>query len=56
MQQIVARCRDRGVLVLYGGMHRNMIRLLPPLTIDEDELSDALDTLERTVKEACVPN
>ena len=56
MQQIVARCRDRGVLVLYGGMHRNMIRLLPPLTIDEDELSDALDTLERTVKEAFVPN
>ena len=56
MRQVVARCRDDGVLVLYGGAHQNMIRLLPPLTIDEDELSRALSTLEHAVMEAHVPN
>ena len=51
MQQIVARCREDGVLVLYGGAHQNMIRLLPPLTIDEDELAGALSVVEHAVRE-----
>ena len=56
MRQVVTRCRDDGVLVLHGGAHQNMIRLLPPLTIEEDELSRALSTLEHAVLEAHVPS
>ena len=52
MYQIVADCREQGVLVLYGGAYRNMIRLLPPLTIDEDILGQALSVLESAVQTA----
>lgn len=51
MHEIVARCRERGVLVLYGGAYQNMVRLLPPLTIGEDELDEAVTVLEGVVRQ-----
>ena len=35
---------EKGVLLLYSG--RNILRLLPPLVISEDEITKVLETLD----------
>ncbi len=45
-------CVDNDLLVLTCGIDDNVIRLLPPLTIGEDELERGVDILERCVAEA----
>ncbi len=42
---IAARCHAQGVVVLTCGTWGNVIRLLPPLTIDDVLLTEALDVL-----------
>jgi 4-aminobutyrate aminotransferase/(S)-3-amino-2-methylpropionate transaminase len=46
---IVAAAFERGLLLLACGMYGNVIRLLPPLTIDEGDLEDGLTLLEDSV-------
>jgi 4-aminobutyrate aminotransferase/(S)-3-amino-2-methylpropionate transaminase len=43
------RCHDRGLAILKAGLYDNVIRLLPPLTISDDELRRGLDILEESV-------
>jgi 4-aminobutyrate aminotransferase / (S)-3-amino-2-methylpropionate transaminase / 5-aminovalerate transaminase len=43
---IVRRCLEDGVVILKAGTYDNVIRLLPPLTIDEGLLDEGLDTLD----------
>jgi 4-aminobutyrate aminotransferase / (S)-3-amino-2-methylpropionate transaminase / 5-aminovalerate transaminase len=43
---IVKRCLDEGVVILKAGTYDNVIRLLPPLTIDEGLLEEGLDVLD----------
>ena len=43
---------ERGVLLLTCGIDDNVIRLLPPLTIAEDELERGLDIVESAIMEA----
>jgi len=40
------------LLLLSAGTDENVIRLAPPLTIPEDELSRGLDVLEQSIREA----
>ena len=53
---LVARIRasalQRGLLVLSCGTADNVIRIMPPLTIPEDELNQGLDILEAAMAEA----
>lgn len=42
-KEIAAYCLERGVLILTTGTYGNVVRLLPPLTISEELLSEALD-------------
>jgi 4-aminobutyrate aminotransferase/(S)-3-amino-2-methylpropionate transaminase len=42
---IVKRCLEEGVVILKAGTYDNVIRLLPPLTIDEALLDEGLDVL-----------
>jgi 4-aminobutyrate aminotransferase / (S)-3-amino-2-methylpropionate transaminase / 5-aminovalerate transaminase len=44
--RITAAARDRGLVLLSCGIYGNVIRLLPPLTISDDELARGLDILE----------
>jgi 4-aminobutyrate aminotransferase / (S)-3-amino-2-methylpropionate transaminase / 5-aminovalerate transaminase len=43
--EVAAICHGEGVVVLTCGTWSNVIRLLPPLTIDGDLLADGLDVL-----------
>jgi 4-aminobutyrate aminotransferase len=45
------RCLERDLLLLSCGIDDNVIRLLPPLTIDEADLDAGLDILEACVRE-----
>jgi 4-aminobutyrate aminotransferase-like enzyme len=47
----VAAARDQGLLLLSCGLYGNVIRLLPPITIDDDDLAQGLDVLEAALRE-----
>jgi 4-aminobutyrate aminotransferase/(S)-3-amino-2-methylpropionate transaminase len=47
--RVIQECYEQGVIVLKAGTHDNVIRLLPPLTIDEDLLLEGLDVLEKAM-------
>ncbi|NDZ93130.1 4-aminobutyrate--2-oxoglutarate transaminase [Streptomyces sp. SID6673] len=51
-KRIAAQCLDDGVVILTCGTHGNVIRLLPPLVIDDDLLADGLDVLEQAIRTA----
>jgi 4-aminobutyrate aminotransferase/(S)-3-amino-2-methylpropionate transaminase len=46
---IVRRCLEQGVVILKAGTYDNVIRLLPPLTIDEALLDDGMDVLDEAI-------
>jgi 4-aminobutyrate aminotransferase-like enzyme len=46
---VVDRAFDRGLLLLSCGLDGNVIRLLPPLTIPDDELELGLELLEEAL-------
>lgn len=50
---IVAAAEQHGLILLSCGTRQNVIRLLPPLTIDDATLEEGLDLLERSVEVAC---
>ena len=49
VSSIARGCLERGVLVLTAGTYGNVIRLLPPITIDESVLADGLDVLDAAI-------
>jgi 4-aminobutyrate aminotransferase-like enzyme len=48
----VAAARARGLLLLTCGLDGNVIRLLPPLTISDEDAAAGLDILEAALREA----
>jgi 4-aminobutyrate aminotransferase/(S)-3-amino-2-methylpropionate transaminase len=51
-KSIVAYCNQHGVVVLACGTYGNVIRLLPPLVITDEQLHDGLDVLAAGVRAA----
>ena len=49
MNTIARQCLERGVLVLTAGTYGNVVRLLPPITIDRPLLDDGLDVLDEAL-------
>jgi 4-aminobutyrate aminotransferase/(S)-3-amino-2-methylpropionate transaminase len=49
---IVTRCLEEGVVILKAGTYDNVIRLLPPITIDEDLLWEGLGVLDEAIAAA----
>ena len=47
-----AHCLENGVLIGVGGVHGNVVRLQPPLTITSEECDRALSALEKAIKKA----
>ncbi len=48
--RITRACEDDGLLLLRCAPHKNVIRLLPPLIVDEQQIDDAMDSFARAVK------
>jgi 4-aminobutyrate aminotransferase/(S)-3-amino-2-methylpropionate transaminase len=49
MAAIGRTCLENGVIVLTAGTYGNVVRLLPPLTIDDALLDEALDVLDEAI-------
>ena len=47
---LVAEAERRGLIILVCGTSFNVIRLLPPLTIEEQTLNEALEILEASIE------
>jgi 4-aminobutyrate aminotransferase len=46
---IMERCLQHGLIVINCGPERNIIRLIPPLIISDEEMGEALDILEEAI-------
>ena len=49
--KVIERAREKGLLLLRAGIYLNVIRLHPPLTIEEENLLRGLDILEESMRE-----
>lgn len=49
--RILRRCAERGLICVKAGIYGNVIRLLVPLVIEEEQLDEGLDILEQAVRE-----
>ena len=49
---VLRSCLEQGVIVLKAGTYDNVVRLLPPLIIDDPTLDEGLDVLEKAVATA----
>ncbi|HEX2069455.1 MAG TPA: 4-aminobutyrate--2-oxoglutarate transaminase [Actinomycetota bacterium] len=47
--RVIEECYRQGVVVLKAGTYDNVVRLLPPLTIDDELLAEGLDVLEKAL-------
>lgn len=50
-EALTQKCLDRGVILLKAGISKNVIRVLSPLVITDEELQKALDIIELSLKE-----
>jgi len=50
--QVLEECLHQGLIVINCGPERNIIRFIPPLTISDEELGQALDILEQAIGSA----
>lgn len=50
-KEIAALCHQQGLLVLVCGTYSNVLRLLPPLVIDQALLADGLEVLRSTIQQ-----
>jgi 4-aminobutyrate aminotransferase/(S)-3-amino-2-methylpropionate transaminase len=46
---LIEECYRQGVVILKAGTHDNVIRLLPPLSIDTALLAEGLDVVEKAL-------
>jgi 4-aminobutyrate aminotransferase/(S)-3-amino-2-methylpropionate transaminase len=49
-KRVCARCHEQGVIVLTAGTLGNVVRLLPPLVLDDALLDEGLDALDVAVR------
>ena len=47
--RLIEECYRQGVVTLKAGTYDNVIRFLPPLTIEEDLLTEGLDVVEKAL-------
>jgi 4-aminobutyrate aminotransferase/(S)-3-amino-2-methylpropionate transaminase len=48
--KLMKACLDRGLLLLNAGIHKNVIRILSPLTMPEDQLTKGLTIIEEELR------
>lgn len=51
VNDVMGRCIDRGVIIVKCGIYGNVLRMLSPLMIPQEQLNEALDVLEQACLE-----
>ena len=52
IDQVTANCFEKGLIIENAGRKGQVLKLLPPLTITQDELLTGLHIIERSIKKA----
>lgn len=47
--QLFEETRERGLLIGKGGLYGNVIRISPPLTVNEEQIDRALEILDHAL-------
>ncbi len=50
-KEVIKKCYKRGLIILSCGIYGNVLRILAPLIISEDQLNQGLDIMEESIKE-----
>jgi 4-aminobutyrate aminotransferase / (S)-3-amino-2-methylpropionate transaminase / 5-aminovalerate transaminase len=53
-KQVVRYCCEHGLILLPAGSYGNVIRLLMPLVITDEQLDEGLDVMEAALESACI--
>jgi 4-aminobutyrate aminotransferase/(S)-3-amino-2-methylpropionate transaminase len=53
VREILAKAHQRGLILMSAGLYGNVIRLLAPLVITEDQIEEGFDVLESAITECC---
>ena len=51
-QSVLEACRRGGVLIGKGGLHNNVLRIAPPMSVTMDEAATAIDVLTEALRDA----
>jgi 4-aminobutyrate aminotransferase len=51
VKAIIHACEEQGLLLLTCGTYENIIRWIPPLVVDENQIKNALDTFGQALEE-----
>jgi 4-aminobutyrate aminotransferase len=49
VNQLMQEARDRGLLIGKGGLYSNVVRIAPPMTVDEEQIDRALEILDHAL-------
>jgi 4-aminobutyrate aminotransferase/(S)-3-amino-2-methylpropionate transaminase len=53
VSKLMNACLERGLLILNAGIYKNVIRILSPLTMPEDQLMKGLAIMEEELEKLC---
>jgi 4-aminobutyrate aminotransferase / (S)-3-amino-2-methylpropionate transaminase / 5-aminovalerate transaminase len=53
VQEIIQKAHQNGLIIMSAGLYGNIIRLLTPLVVTDEQLSEGLDVLEKVISESC---
>jgi 4-aminobutyrate aminotransferase/(S)-3-amino-2-methylpropionate transaminase len=52
-KKISQRCYENGVITITAGSYSNIIRLLMPIVITDDQMTEAMDVMEAAIAAVC---
>jgi 4-aminobutyrate aminotransferase/(S)-3-amino-2-methylpropionate transaminase len=53
VQEIVQSAHQNGLIIMSAGLYGNIIRLLTPLVVTDEQLTEGLEVLEKVISERC---
>jgi 4-aminobutyrate aminotransferase / (S)-3-amino-2-methylpropionate transaminase / 5-aminovalerate transaminase len=53
VQEIIQAAHQNGLIIMSAGLYGNIIRLLTPLVVTDEQLSEGLEVLEKVISESC---
>jgi 4-aminobutyrate aminotransferase / (S)-3-amino-2-methylpropionate transaminase / 5-aminovalerate transaminase len=53
VQEIIQSAHQNGLIIMSAGLYGNIIRLLTPLVVTDEQLTEGLEVLEKVISESC---
>jgi 4-aminobutyrate aminotransferase/(S)-3-amino-2-methylpropionate transaminase len=53
VQEIIQSAHQNGLIIMSAGLYGNIIRLLTPLVVTDEQLTEGLEVLEKVISDSC---